>query len=111
MCAGLTWTGVAFEVVGLGLVAVELTRVQRRDLGTPRWLQRVQNAARRLTGRPAVRRVVGLDSAVEVDSAVGLGIWRGASVPDVEHRLAALEANWRPCVMRPTNATPTWSSA
>ena len=83
----------AFEVVGLGLVAVELTRVQRRDLGTPRWLQRVENAGRRLTGRPAVRQVVGLDSAVAVDSAVGLRVWRGASVPDVDHRLAALEAN------------------
>ena len=54
MCAGLTWTGVAFEVVGLGLVAVELTRVQRRDLGMPRWMQRVQDWGRRALGRPGV---------------------------------------------------------
>jgi hypothetical protein len=92
MYAGVTWTGVAFEVVGLGLVAVELTRVQRRDLGTPQWLQRVGGWWRRIT------RQGGRTGAVVTPhhtSAKVSAHWPPLQSGGVtlEHRVKELEAN------------------
>jgi len=39
-CGFLNWASVALEVFGLVLVAWQLTRIQRRELGTPSWVLR-----------------------------------------------------------------------
>lgn len=81
-----------FEVVGLGLVAWELTRVQQRELGTPRWVRRLQARVRRLLGRPGVAHRVRLGEAVSIEDALGGRVWRGGG-ETVEQRLTALEAD------------------
>jgi hypothetical protein len=54
-CLWLTILGGCFEITGLGLVAWEITRIQREEFGTPRWMRRIEKRWRvlwlRLRGR------------------------------------------------------------
>jgi hypothetical protein len=93
MCAGLTWTGVGFEVVGLGLVAVELTRVQRRELGPWRWTRRVRAW---LPRRTATRHTQPAELAGHLrgSSSMWGELTTGPTqVPTIDERVASLEAN------------------
>jgi hypothetical protein len=92
-CWALIVASVLFEVGGLGLVAWQLGRVQRREFGTPAWLARVQATWRRLTGR-SVSHTVSV-SGVAHARAIGSGsvsVRRGPG-ETIESRLTALEAN------------------
>lgn len=76
-CLGLTIAGGAFEIVGFGLVAAELARIQWAEFGTPRFVQRLQGRVRRLVGRGRVISVSG-GVAGEADLAGRLSIREGA---------------------------------
>jgi hypothetical protein len=92
-CVVLIVLGVLFEVTGLGLVAWQLWRVQRREFGTPAWVLRAGARLRRLTGRSRPQ-VVSIEPAGEVNIAGELATKvRRAPGETVDSRLAALEAN------------------
>jgi hypothetical protein len=50
-CVVLIVLGVVFEVIGLGLVAWQLWRVQRREFGMPVWWTTLRRRVLRLTRR------------------------------------------------------------
>jgi hypothetical protein len=51
-CLGFTIAGGALEVVGFGLVAAEITRMQWREFGTPQALVSLEGKVRRILRRP-----------------------------------------------------------
>jgi hypothetical protein len=93
-CLALTICGGAFEVVGFGLVAWELTRVQRQEFGTPRIVQRVRVLISRVLRR---RRVVhDLSAAITARSSASARLRvREVPRPDptLDQRVSALERN------------------
>ena len=92
-CLWLTAVGGVLEVAGFGLVAWELTRIQRQEFGTPQFILRVRGWLRRLLRRPRV---------VELSAAMGGGVGsmranlRVRQVPGetLEERVTALESNF-----------------
>jgi hypothetical protein len=92
-CVVLIVLGVLFEVAGLGLLAWQLARVQRHELGIG-WLASVQSMWRVLKGARFVSRSVTLRAAGGRATARGdiarVGAGRGTTV---ESRLDALERN------------------
>jgi hypothetical protein len=93
-CLWLSGIGGLMEVGGLAIVVVQLTRVQRRDLGTPAWIGKVRAIWRRVTGRSG--RVVylqGLDAAASSDATLRLSVGRAAADETLDARVKALEAN------------------
>jgi hypothetical protein len=56
-CAFLIVLGVAFEVTGLGLVAWQLWRVQRREFGMPAWMLQARARLQPLMGRTTTHHV------------------------------------------------------
>jgi len=93
-CVVLIVLGVLFEVTGLGLVAWQLWRVQRREFGMPGWWGRAQRRLRRLTRRSerwgSSYAVGGGDAATVAEHSAVERIGAGDTV---ELRLDALEAN------------------
>jgi hypothetical protein len=80
-------------VVGLGLVAVELTRVQRRDLGTPQWIRRARTWLPRRTATPDAQPAE-LAGHSHGSSSAWIDLTTGPPpVPTIEERVASLEAN------------------
>jgi hypothetical protein len=85
---------VLFEVAGLFLVALQLWRVQRRELGMPAWWLDLRGRLLRITGRSQTQ-------VVEAGGAIAGGgrltaraeVRRGPG-ETVDSRLAALEANF-----------------
>jgi hypothetical protein len=94
-CVVLIVLGVAFEVVGLGLVAWQLWRVQRREFGMPAWWAQASGRLRRLVGRSEARGSASVSLAAELGVAGRLTtrVRRGPG-ETMESRLAALEANF-----------------
>jgi hypothetical protein len=94
-CAVLIVLGVLFEVTGLGLVAWQLWRVQRREFGLPAWVVTVRARLRRLFRRKVPTTVVS-PSPIEHDRAIGGAVVMGRQPPGetVESRLHALEENF-----------------
>ena len=93
-CVLLIVGSAALQIVGLGLVARDLWRVQHQTFGTPAWVQRLRGRLRQLLGRQRTHTAqVSLGSAVEVDSALRLRVRRGASDDTLDARVRALEAN------------------
>jgi hypothetical protein len=92
-CVLLIVASAGLEIIGLGLLAMDLWRVQRRELGTPEWMQRLRGLWDRLRRRPQPVHLKGLDAALSTEAAVRLRVKRGAADATVESRLAALEAN------------------
>jgi hypothetical protein len=85
---------VLFEVAGLGTVAWQLGRVQRREFGTPAWIIRVRQWWRRLRGAQPLSQHVNLRWASESDKAMPPSV-RKSAAPNapIEQRLSALEHN------------------
>lgn len=81
-CLALTILGGIFEVAGLGLVAWEVTRLQRQEFGPPAWWLELEGRVRRLLrrGRSQTVHVRGFDAAVTLDSAVQIKVGRGPAV-------------------------------
>ena len=92
MCAALTITGAAFEVVGLGLVFAELAVIRSHEFGTPPPWAPIVRRIRRLLRRP---HVVDLRAAIEVSSAMEARgkVRPGDATPDATEaeRIARLE--------------------
>jgi hypothetical protein len=93
-CVLLIVGSVALQIVGLGLVARDLWRVQHRELGSPRWWLALRARWRRLLGRPPTVHEVSVGLAGTAEVAGRLRIHRGTG-PDatLEARVVALEAN------------------
>jgi hypothetical protein len=94
-CVVLIVLGVLFEVTGLGLVAWQLWRVQRREFGMPAWVVKARARLQRLLRRRAPAVVLG-PSTLEHDRAIGGVVVMGRKPPGetVESRLDALEENF-----------------
>jgi hypothetical protein len=94
-CVVLIGLGVLFEVTGLGLVAWQLWRVQRREFGMPAWVVTARARLQRLLGRGPSTVVLGAP-ATERDRAMGGTVVMGRLPPGetVESRLDALEQNF-----------------
>jgi hypothetical protein len=92
-CVVLIVLGVLFEVVGLGLVAWQLWRVQRREFGMPAWVLRARARLQRLTGR-SKPQFFSIEPAEELGVADELTIrLRREPGVTVDSRLDALETN------------------
>jgi hypothetical protein len=92
-CVLLIVASAGLEILGLGLVALELWRVQRRKLGTPRWVLRVRALWQRLWRRGRTVDVKAtLHGSIDVEGALRLRVKRGPG-DTLESRVAALEAN------------------
>lgn len=91
-CVAIIVPSAVLEILGLSLVAVDLWRLQLRELGTPQWVRRLQAVARRLLGRPPRTVALGasLKSAAHISAAMRV---RRAPGTTVDERLASLEAN------------------
>jgi hypothetical protein len=92
-CVLLSVGSALLQIVGLGLVARDLWRVQRQTFGTPLWFQRLRGRVLRLLGRQRGRMVevsgtVAAGSGVSVRATVRRGPGQ-----TLEERVAALEAN------------------
>jgi hypothetical protein len=94
-CVVLIVLGVAFEVTGLGLVAWQLWRVQRREFGVPAWVLQAGARLRRLLRRPVAAQVI-TPSTLEHERALGGVVVMGRQPPGetFESRLDALEENF-----------------
>jgi hypothetical protein len=90
----LITVSVLFEVAGLGTVAWQLSRVQRREFGTPGWLAQVRSWWRALRGARVVTSSVNLRADGGLATGFG-GSGRGRLGPgsSIESRLDALERN------------------
>ena len=86
---------VVFEVGGLGTLAWQLGRVQRREFGAPAWMLRVRGCWRRLTGQlTSVSSSLDIRYTVESSTAGEVSVRkRTGSDATLESRIAALEAN------------------
>jgi hypothetical protein len=92
-CVVLIVLGVLFEVTGLGLVAWQLWRVQRREFGMPAWLVPVRSWWRRLRGLPVTHPVeASLTLPWESNMGATESVRRGPG-ETVDARLDALEHN------------------
>lgn len=91
-CLWLTILGGVFEGLGFGLIAWELTRIQRQEFGTPQFILRVTGWVRRLIGRP---KVVKLSAAMGGGGGAMKARLRVRRPPGetVEERVTALEEN------------------
>lgn len=91
-CLWLTIVGGALEGFGFGLVALELTRIQRREFGAPQFIRRIKGWVRRLLRRP---QVVKLSAAAGGGGGVGKARLRVRRAPGetLEERVSALEEN------------------
>ena len=81
-CLELTILGGVFEVIGLGLVAREVTRLQRQEFGPPAWWLRLEGRMRRLLrlSRSQTIHVGGIESAAAFGSDVQVKVTRGPAV-------------------------------
>jgi len=86
-CPGLTIAGAAFEVAGLALLAWQITRIQRAEFGTPRFLQRLRNFFR--PPLPQTIHAEGIASVSGGGNVTARG--RRTSSASVEERLSSLE--------------------
>lgn len=96
----LAIVGGALEILGFALVAVELVRVQRRELGTAgpfqflvttgRW---IESRVRKLLGREKVREV-SATAAETIETADRVSARLGTESTDLGNRLRVLESNF-----------------
>ena len=93
-CAVLIVLGVLFEVIGLGLVAWQLWRVQQREFGMPAWWVQVRHRLRRGAGRSGTSQTVSIGAAGEINTAGEIRPAQGRRGPPgtVEWRLDTLDA-------------------
>jgi hypothetical protein len=95
-CVGLTIAGGAFEIVGFGLVAYELARIQRREFGEPKFLVRIRTRLRKIFRRSRHQTVkVGAAVATASGSASVRGRVRRDPGNTFESRVEALERNFQ----------------
>lgn len=93
-CLPLTIAGGFLEVAGLSLVAWEITRIQREEFGTPRFILRAQAWVRRRLGR-SVSHNLGVADSIEVADDISVRR-RAARHPGMtlEERIDALERDF-----------------
>ena len=88
----MTITGGILELIGFGLIAWQLARVQRQEFGWPRFVLRGRAVLRRLLGLPPITHGVGASLnmrwGIEAQGTV-----RKRMGPEVDDRFAALEHN------------------
>jgi hypothetical protein len=91
-CVLLIVASAGLEITGLGLLAMDLWRVQRRRLGTPRWMQRLRARWRRLLGRQQTVTGAAASVLATVHGSARARVRRGPG-ETLETRIAVLEAN------------------
>jgi uncharacterized coiled-coil protein SlyX len=79
-------------MVGFALVAMEIGRVQRREFGTPRFIERLRGRLRRLFRR--TKTVEGSAHSVIHTSGSARGVVRTGRGSTLEDHVAALEENF-----------------
>jgi hypothetical protein len=83
--------GGTLQIAGFILVAIELGRVQRREFGTPVWIQRLQGRLRRIYGHSRTIEVTAAGTSLSTGSARAK-VRRGRG-KTLEDHVAALERN------------------
>jgi hypothetical protein len=91
-CLALTILGGVFEVTGLGLIAWEITRLQRQEFGLPSWWLKLEGRLRRLlrSERSSTVYLRGMDAAATSDAALELTVTSGPAV-SLEDKVQRLE--------------------
>jgi len=91
-CTALNFVGGAFEVAGFAVIAWELARLQRRELGAPESWTRLRGWFRHTFGQARAIEINLGEAAGTSDTALGLSIRKsGGRTPEL--RLSALEEN------------------
>jgi hypothetical protein len=93
-CFVLIAASVLFEVAGLARVVVQLTRIQRREFGTPEWWLGIRRRLVRLRGGKSASGAASTSAGARVRTKGHVGT-KVRREPDetVESRLHAVEAN------------------
>jgi hypothetical protein len=93
-CVLLIVGSALLQIVGLGLVARDLWRIQHQTFGVPVWMRRVRVGVLRLLGR-STAQTVELKGAMSASFSMrGRGTVRRPPGNTMEERVAALEANF-----------------
>lgn len=83
--------GGALQIIGFVLVAIELGRVQRREFGTPRFIERLRGRLRRLFRRS--KTIEASAHGVILSGGSARGVVRAGRGTTLEDHVAALEEN------------------
>jgi hypothetical protein len=93
-CVVLIVLGVLFEVTGLGLLAWQLWRVQRREFGMPAWWTALRRRVLRLKRRSQTwQSEFGRETGDTASTAEHSGVERRVAGDTLEERVEGLEAN------------------